>query len=38
MPGRDFVYKGPAHEGRPLQPIPYKPLNLDDPWEKFDIS
>ncbi len=32
MPERDFVYK-PS-----LKPIPYEKLNLEQPWESFDIQ
>jgi transaldolase len=31
MPGKDFLYK-PS-----LKPIPYKELDLEQPWEAFDI-
>jgi transaldolase len=32
MPDKDFVYKPP------LKPIPYEELNLEQPWESFDIQ
>ncbi len=38
VPGKDFTYGGKTPDGRPLKPLPYKPLNLDQPWEKFDIA
>lgn len=37
MPGKDFVYKGADKAGNQLRPIPYKPLDLNLPWESFDI-
>jgi transaldolase len=36
-PGKDFVYKGVDKVGSPLRPIPYKSLDLNSPWESFDI-
>lgn len=38
LPGSDFSYLGKAADGHDLKPIPYKNLNLDQPWEKFDIA
>lgn len=38
LPGKDFTYEGKTPGGQPLKPIAYKPLNLDQPWEKFDIA
>lgn len=32
MPGKDFEYKSTG------KPIPYEELNLEQPWEKFDIE
>jgi len=36
--GKDFTYKGKTPEGHTLKPLLYKPLNLNEPWEKFDIA
>lgn len=38
LPGPDFSYKGKAPDGRPLKPLPYKSLNLDQSWESFDLA
>lgn len=38
LPGNDFTYSGKTSDGQPLRPLPYKSLNLDQPWEKFDIA
>lgn len=38
LPEQPFVYKGNTPDGHPLKPLPYKPLNLDQPWENFDIA
>ncbi len=38
LPGRDFVYKAVAPGGQPLKPITYKNLDLNRPWESFDIA
>jgi len=32
MPGKDFQYKSPG------KPITYEALDLNQPWEKFDIE
>ncbi|HKF49902.1 MAG TPA: transaldolase family protein [Terracidiphilus sp.] len=37
-PGSDFSYKGITAEGKPLRPMPYKALDLDAPWEGFNIE
>jgi transaldolase len=36
-PGGDFLYKGVDKAGNQLRPIPYKSLDLNLPWESFDI-
>jgi transaldolase len=36
-PGKDFVYNGVDKAGNQLRPIPYKSLDLNLPWESFDI-
>jgi transaldolase len=38
MPGRDFIYKAVSASGQLLKPIPYKDLNLNLPWQNFDIA
>lgn len=38
LPGPDFSYKGKTPDGRPLKPLPYKSLNLDQSWENFDLA
>ncbi|MFZ0662639.1 MAG: transaldolase family protein [Acidobacteriaceae bacterium] len=38
MPGRDFAYRGVNAEGNPLRPIPYRELDLNKPWESFDLK
>ena len=36
-PEKDFMYKGVDKAGNQLRPIPYKSLDLNLPWESFDI-
>jgi len=36
--GKDFTYKGETPERNALKPLVYKPLNLDEPWQQFDIA
>ena len=38
MPARDFSYKAASASGEPLKPIPYKQLDLNLPWQSFDIT
>jgi len=38
LPGENFVYAGVDSNQNPLRPIPYKELNLDAPWESFDLK
>ncbi len=38
MPDQDFKYKGVDAIGKLLRPIPYKELDLNLPWESFDIA
>lgn len=38
LPGKDFDYRGKTSQGQTLTPIPYKSLNLNEPWESFDIA
>jgi len=37
LPEKDFVYKGVDKVGNQLRPIPYNSLDLNLPWESFDI-
>jgi transaldolase len=37
LPEKDFVYKGVDKLGNQLRPIPYKSVDLNLPWESFDI-
>src|SRR5215813_10813083 len=38
MPSRDFTYKAVTSSGEPLRPISYKELDLNRPWQSFDIN
>lgn len=38
LAGDDFVYKGLDASGKPLKPIRYKQLDLNDSWQSFDIN
>lgn len=38
MPDQAFTYKPADAKGQPLKPIPYKELDLNQPWQSFDIS
>jgi transaldolase len=38
VPDRDFKYKGVDASGNLLKEIPYKELDLNLPWESFDIA
>ena len=35
---QDFLYKGVDAKGKPLKPIAYKDLDLNLPWESFDLA
>lgn len=37
VPGEDFVYQDQDKSGNRLRPIPYQSLDLNQPWEAFDI-
>ena len=37
MPGGDFTYKAVGVNGQVLKPIPYKELDLNLPWQTFDV-
>jgi hypothetical protein len=38
MPAQDFVYNAIDAKGRSLKPIPYKDLDLNLPWDSFDLA
>ena len=38
MPDKSFSYKAVDASGMPLKAIPYKKLNLNLPWQSFDIA
>jgi transaldolase len=38
MPDQDFKYKAVDAKGKPLKPIAYKELDLDLPWDSFDLA
>ena len=38
MPGHDFRYQGVDAVGKPLRSIPYKELDLNLSWQRFDIA
>ena len=37
LPKQGFVYQGTDKAGKLLKPIPYKELDLAQPWESFDV-
>jgi transaldolase len=38
LPGQDFRYIGLAKTGKPLKTIPYKELDVNLPWQSFDVA
>lgn len=38
LPGEDFTYAGKTPDGHPLKPLEYKRLDLDQPWEMFNLE
>ena len=38
LPDRNFTYKAVGSNGQPLKPIPSKTLDLNLPWQRFDIT
>ena len=38
VPDKDFRYKGVDAKGKALKPIAYKELDLEQPWESFDLA
>jgi transaldolase len=38
LPDKDFSYKAVDANGKPLEPIPYKALDLKRPWQSFETA
>lgn len=38
LPGQNFQYRAVDGQGKELKPIAYKDIDLDAPWESFDIQ
>jgi transaldolase len=38
LPDRNFTYRGVDANDKPLKAIPYKELDLNLPWQSFDIA
>lgn len=38
MPDQDFRYKAVDASGKPLKAIPYRALDLTQPWESFELA
>jgi len=38
LPDRDFVYTGVDAGGKALKPIPYRDINLNKPWNAFNLN
>lgn len=38
LPDKDFTYTGQTSDGHAFKPLPYESLDLEQPWEKFDIT
>lgn len=38
MPDQAFTYKGIGADGQRLKPIPYKELDLNLPWQSFNVA
>ena len=38
MPDEHFIYSAVDPNGKSIEPIPYKELDLNAPWQTFDIS
>ena len=38
MPDQDFTYKAVNANGKPLKAIHYKELNLEVPWQSFNVA
>src|SRR5215472_7090807 len=38
LPDQNFTYHAADADGKPLKPIPYKDLDLNAPWERFNLE
>ena len=38
MPDENFTYKSVDAKGKPLKPLPYGDLDLNLPWDTFDLA
>ena len=38
LPDQDFVYTGIDGTGKPLKPIPYLRIDLERPWDSFNLD
>jgi transaldolase len=38
LPQNDFSYRAAGKDGKPLKPIAYKEIDLNQPWESFNIQ
>ena len=38
LPDQNFTYHAAGADGKPLNPIPYKDLDLSAPWERFNLE
>lgn len=38
MPEQGFTYRGVDSAGKALKPIPYRSINLNKPWNAFDLT
>jgi transaldolase len=38
LPDRSFQYKSVDAKGNPLRPIPYQQIDLNSPWESFELK
>ena len=38
MPDENFTYKAVDKDGKPLRPVPYKRLELNQTWQSFDLA
>lgn len=38
MPDQKFIYRGVDKTGKSLKPIPYQDLDLNQPWDRFNLK
>lgn len=38
LPEQNFQYRAVDGQGKELKPVPYREINMDAPWERFDIQ